>query len=119
MVTPKSRAAQVFIAPHRARDDAGSPDPVLPSVPISAAGDAGRGRDSQGVRPGALGPSPGPRGSRRVRCGSGRPACLLYGARDALPCGRRARPDHPGPTRAEEDAEEGVIPSTIEIAYPD
>src|SRR5207247_2983099 len=43
-------AAQLFIAPHRAGDDAGSPDPVLPPVSISAAGDAGCGRDSEGMR---------------------------------------------------------------------
>src|SRR3989475_5697212 len=104
-------AAQLFIAPHRARDDAGSPDPVLSPVSISAAGDAGCGRDSEGIRPRVIGPAPGSRGPRRIRRGSGRSGRLLHGSRDAIPRDRRAGPDDPGPPwTAKGDAEEGLSP---------
>src|SRR5205807_9884966 len=101
-------AAQLFIAPHRARDDAGSPDPVLPPVSISAAGDAGCGRDSQGVRSRVIGPPSGSRGPRRIRRGSGRSDRFLHGSGDAVPPDRRAGPDDPGPPWTAKDAEEGL-----------
>src|SRR5256885_4173266 len=101
-------AAQLFIAPHRARDDAGSPDPVLSPVSISAAGDAGCGCDSEGIRPRVIGPAPGSRGPRRIRRGSGRAGRLLHGSRDAIPRDRRAGPDDPGPPWTAKGPEEGL-----------
>src|SRR5256714_868911 len=111
-------AAQLFIAPHRARDDAGSPDPVLPPVSISAAGDAGCGRDSEGIRSRVIGPAPGSRGPRCIRRRSGRSGRLLHGSGDAIPRDRRAGPDDPGPPWTAKGAEEGLSLSSIRLAYP-
>src|SRR5438132_6223061 len=111
-------AAQLFIAPHRARDDAGSPDPVLPPVSISAAGDAGCGRDSEGIRPRVIGPALGSRGRWRIRRGIGRAGRLLHGSGDAVPRDRRASPDDPGPPWTAKGAEEGLSSSPNRLAYP-
>src|SRR5207302_10275948 len=101
-------AVPLFSAAHRASDDAGSPEPVLPPVSISAAGDAGCGRDSEGVRSRAIRPPSGSRGPRRIRCGSGRSGRLLHGSSDAVPRDRRAGPDDPRPPWTAKDAEEGL-----------
>jgi len=114
-VTPKSRAAQVFYRTAPCRNDAGSPDRTA-FVPLSAAGDQDATRFSRSSA-GALGPSPGP-GITACTMWKWTASCLLYGARDALPCGRRAVRtirDRLGRRRRGRS----VIPSTIEIAYPD
>src|SRR5439155_19917998 len=90
------------------RDNAGSPDPVLPPVPISAAGDAGCGRDSEGIRSRVIGPASGSRGPRRIRRGSGRSGRLLHGSSDAIPRDGRTGPDDPGPPWTAKGAKEDL-----------
>src|SRR5438046_10710491 len=59
--TRGSRGRRIFLSHESPLEcDAGNPDPVLSPVPLSTEGDAGCGRDFEGVRTGGVGPSPGP-----------------------------------------------------------
>src|SRR5207249_5064574 len=112
--TRGSRGRRIFLSHETPLEcDAGNPDPVLSPLPIPTEGDAGRGRDFEGVRPGGIGPSPGPGRSRSVRRRGRRTVDFLHGPGDAIPRDEGTDPDNPRPPRAAQGPEEGLNATRI------
>src|SRR5256712_2377987 len=101
-------------APVPTTDDGGRHSFLRP-LPISAEGDAGRGCDPQGIRRGALGRPPGPRGPRHLRCRSRRRPRVFPRQGDAVPRDARTDPQDPNPNRTAPDAPKTVSLSWIPI----
>src|SRR5438034_9313299 len=112
--TRGSRGRRIFLSHETPLEcDAGNPDPVLSPLPIPTEGDAGRGRDFEGVRSGSVGPSPGPGRSRSVRRRGRRTVDFLHGPGDALPRDERTEPDDPRPPVSVPATAESLKPTRI------
>src|SRR5438552_18542304 len=99
--TRGSRGRRIFLSHETPLEcDAGNPDPVLSPLPIPTEGDAGRGRDFEGVRSGSVGPSPVPGRSRSVRLRGRRTVDFLHGPSDAIIRAERTDQIDPKPTPA-------------------